>query len=206
MIFSNAFCWAEIIRDSYQTHIWRESRGTDVPRIDLEISARRCLFVPEGQQGEALPDDIIRRAQMSGLTLWMNREIERLKEEMDLLFDRMIRDFGTEHLAKAFDLTPRITVSEKKDKLIVRAEVPHLRLEDLEVSIIDDVLCISGRRSEERTGQGAEVRHTGSVKSEFRLPCKVKVEKANATYQNGVLEIILPKCPPKARRLSITAK
>jgi len=136
----------------------------------------------------------------------MSREIERLKEEMDLLFDGMVRDFGAGPLERALGLRPRITLSEEKDRLVVRAEVPHLKLEDLEVSIIDDVLSISGRRSEEQTEQRGEVRRTSSVKSELRLPCKVKVDKADATYKNGVLEIVLPKCPPEARRLRITAK
>jgi len=143
---------------------------------------------------------------MPELILWMNQEIDKLKREMDLLCKRLIRDFDRGRFAETFARTPRIEMYEESDRLVLRAELPNLDCKDLDVSITDDVLFISGEQSEVVASDKGEFRRTGAFQSKVPLPCKVKMEEAQANYKEGLLEIILPKSRPEAKRLSIRSK
>jgi len=143
---------------------------------------------------------------MPELIRWMNQEIDKLKQEMDLLCKRMIRDFDTGRFSETFVRTARIEMSEESDRLVLRAVLPNLDCKDLDVSITGDVLSISGEQSQVVASDKGELRRTGAFQSKVRLPCKVKMEEAQANYKEGLLEIVLPKCPPEAKRLSIRSE
>ena len=125
---------------------------------------------------------------------------------MDLLCKRMIRDFDTGRFTETFAWTPRIEMSEESDRLVLRTDLPSLDCKDLDVTVTGDVLTISGEQSRVVASDKGEFRSTGAFQSKVRLPCKVKVEEAHASYKDGLLEIVLPKCPPEAKRLSIRSK
>jgi HSP20 family protein len=88
-------------------------------------------------------------------------------------------------------------VHDSKDNLVVRADLPGLKKEDIEVSIQDGILVIRGEKKEEaeRKGNGAvrTERFYGSFHRAVSLPAAVDDAKVKASYKNGVLELTLPK-------------
>jgi HSP20 family protein len=98
---------------------------------------------------------------------------------------------------------PPIEVLERDDRVVVRAEMPGMRREDVRVRVEHDSLVIEGERKGDR-----EVRHEGYYESEWSygrfsrrvtLPAQVDPERVNARYDNGILEITLD-LPARARR------
>ncbi|MDL1959686.1 MAG: Hsp20/alpha crystallin family protein [Deltaproteobacteria bacterium] len=130
---------------------------------------------------------------MSGLTLWTNKEIGKLKRDIDFLYDRMCRDFGISQLMDSLKEGSLVNITETKDSFVVRADLPDLDPEDLNVSVTDDLLIIKGEKREKITHKTDDIKHIGSFSSRVRLPSRVKIEKVRAKYKKGVLEIVLPK-------------
>jgi HSP20 family protein len=133
------------------------------------------------------------------------------------------RDFDevTNRLARLFDdvnvrrgnggiWAPPVSVAETADELIFTAELPGLSEDDVSIEIENDVLTISGEKTEERT-EGEEERSYhlwersyGSFRRSFTLPRAVNPGDATAEFENGVLEVRLPKAAEaKGRRIEI---
>jgi HSP20 family protein len=122
----------------------------------------------------------------------VRRELAQLQREMSGLTRRTRRPAGRRG-ARVF---PSIIISTTDDELIVRAEVPGMRLEDFEINVSGDILTVQGSRT---TGEGLEggwyhrrERESGGFSRAVRLPAEVEGEKAEATYVAGVLSVSLP--------------
>ena len=140
---------------------------------------------------------------MNGLTIWMNQELSKLKRDLDGLYDRMCRDYGMPTLMSG---AGAVEVSETGDSVTIKAALPDVDPNDLELSITDDVLTITGRSAGTSEDEEREVKHRGSYSSRLKLPCKIEVDQIRAIYKEGILEVTLPKCPPpQSRRLKITS-
>jgi HSP20 family protein len=150
---------------------------------------------------------IARREQLSNLgTVSPFSFMRRFSEEMERLFG----DFGFERgLAPGFgrefgrlaDLEgsmwlPQVEAFEREGKLIVRADLPGLTKDDINVDITDDAIKIRGERRQEKEenqeGYYSSERSYGSFYREIPLPGGVKPDEASATFRNGVLEINMP--------------
>jgi HSP20 family protein len=92
---------------------------------------------------------------------------------------------------------PALDVQENKDSFIVRTELPGLKLEDIEVSLHEGALLISGERKVEKVEEGVEVhrqeRSYGKFQRALTLPTPVAADKITAQYKDGVLTVTLPK-------------
>ena len=106
--------------------------------------------------------------------------------------------------------SPAVDVFEKDDDLVIRAEVPGVEKDDIDIRIEDGNLVLRGerKREEEITDDNAyrlERSYGGFVRS-FRLPKTVDATRIAATCNNGVLEITLPKAEEsKPKRIEISA-
>jgi HSP20 family protein len=105
---------------------------------------------------------------------------------------------------------PQLETFRRGDKLVVRADLPGLRKEDVNVEVDDGVLTISGHRSEEQVDEGDDFYRSERSYGEFfralPLPENVSGESCEATFKDGVLEVTLtlPKQQErKARRISV---
>ena len=123
-----------------------------------------------------------------------NREDSLLK--IDNLFDEFFRSPLKLGLA-GFEALPAVDIYEKDNKIMVKAEIPGVKSEELNVSVDDDLLTISGEKKQENEVKEKDYYRLetayGRVERTVRLPEAVKAEGAKATYKNGVLKIELCK-------------
>ena len=126
------------------------------------------------------------------------KEMMSLREAMNrLVEDSFIRPgtwltpFDVDALGVAMD------VIETKDAIIVKASVPGIKPEDIDVSVTGDVLTIKGETaSEEKIEQGSYLRQErrfGKFERNLTLPSLVTADKAEAKFEHGVLTLTLPK-------------
>ncbi len=136
------------------------------------------------------------------------RELSAFRKEMDDLWNRF---FGETPFRQAFsrDWTPSVDVSETKDNVVVKAELPGLETKDIDVSMSGDVLTIKGekKKAEEKKDEHYHCceRYSGSFQRSFRLPVGVQGDKVRATFKDGVLTITLPKAE-QAKKKQIEIK
>lgn len=106
---------------------------------------------------------------------------------------------------------PAIDVFEKDDKFVVKAELPGMKKEDIDVSVVGDMLNIKGeKKTETELKEENYYRSERSYGSFFRsipLPSTVDADKIEANYEDGVLEVTLPKVAKvKPKKVKVSAK
>jgi len=138
---------------------------------------------------------------MPGLIIWKNQEINKLRRDMDRLFTRLRDDFGMPHFKRPPRDIPVIDLSDTEEDLILKAEIPGLKPEDLDISITDDILTIKGEMKQELVKESEDYhrmeRRYESFSRSIQLPCRVIIEDVEATYRDGIVTIIMPKCKPE---------
>jgi len=147
--------------------------------------------------------DIVRRKGRTGGPLG------KLHDEMDDLFGRFFEDWGWP-LARAHRGAwwPAIDIADKDDAIVVKAELPGLKSEDIEISVSDNVLTISGEKKESTEEKGENFYHVerryGTFHRDIALPAGVDADKVDAAYRDGVLTVKVPKTEKaKPRRVEI---
>lgn len=145
---------------------------------------------------------------MSALIEWKNQEINRLRRDMERLFGRFWSYLGQDPLPVTLIGLASVDISETKDLVLVRVEIPGLDPDDLEIWVSGDLLTIKGQKRDESSEQRGFYhrveRRFGSFSRSVRLPCKVREEEVKASYNKGVLQIVMPKLmPPKAVKVKV---
>jgi len=129
------------------------------------------------------------------LTRWDPfQEMLNLRRTVDRLFDNV----GTDHeWAQPGMWGLAVDVVENKDDFVVKASVPGINPDDLDISYADDTLTIKGEiKSDNEVKENQyhlRERHYGSFARSVTLPTKIKGDAIEASYQNGVLTMLLPK-------------
>jgi HSP20 family protein len=112
--------------------------------------------------------------------------LANLQDELERLFESSSRTWA-----------PALDVREDKESYTIRVELPGMKREEIEVSIQDDALLISGERKAEEVKEGSEVhrqeRFYGKFSRVLTLPTAVDGTKVKAAYKDGVLTVTLPK-------------
>jgi HSP20 family protein len=148
-----------------------------------------------------------RRYPQSELSQAFDR-LATLREELDGLFDSPFRSlFRTPGSFSTW--SPAIDVYQDKDQFTVVAEVPGMKKEDLVLSLHNGVLTISGeRKREEKSDQGfSSERYVGRFQRSVTLPTSVDPNQVKASYENGLLKVILPKSEEaKPKQIEVSVK
>jgi len=103
---------------------------------------------------------------------------------------------------------PHIDVVEKDDSIIIRAELPGVNKDQLEISMTENALSIQGTVEEEKSEDGEYHRREitrGSIARSINLPRPVNPDQAKASFKDGLLEIVAPKMQ-KSMRKTITVE
>lgn len=139
------------------------------------------------------------------------REMLSLRDAMDRLFEEsFLRPGWTGDSAAPSSMLP-VDVYETGDNLVVKATVPGIKPEDIEVTITGDLLTIKGEfKSEEKTEKRnylRQERRYGSFCQQVGLPAGVNANAAKATFEHGILTLELPKVEAvKTKTVKIVAK
>ncbi len=137
-------------------------------------------------------------------------DISRLRDEMDRMFEQFFPSESREiPTISTTARMPSVDVYDREGNLVVEAELPGMKKDDVEVSIEDHTLTIRGetKREEEKKEEGfyRHERHYGRFVRSIPLPSAVRSDQAQAKFENGVLEIVLPKAEeePKGRKIEV---
>jgi HSP20 family protein len=122
--------------------------------------------------------------------------LSSLRDEIDRLFEAPLSELAfPSHVFSGW--TPALDMHEDKHNIFVKAELPGMKKEDIDVSLHDGCLSISGERKNEWEEKDADVyraeRFVGRFQRTVALPVPVAADKVTATCKDGVLTITLPK-------------
>lgn len=106
------------------------------------------------------------------------------------------------------EVSPSVDIFEDGNDVVVKAEVPGMRKDDIDVNLTQDTITISGQKAAEEKVERKDFyrleRTFGSFTRKLRLPADIQTEKARASFKDGVLEVRIPKSPTaKARKIAI---
>ncbi|MBA4348717.1 MAG: molecular chaperone [Thermodesulfovibrio sp.] len=128
------------------------------------------------------------------------KELDEMRRDMDRLFEEF---FAPSRRRRGWVkpevgiIVPNIEMYDRKNEIVVKAELPGVTKEDIDLSITKDSLTLKGevKKEEEVKEENyySSERSYGSFTRTIALPVEVESEKAKASFKSGVLEIVLPK-------------
>ena len=131
-----------------------------------------------------------------------------LKHEMDRVFDRFLEGRWDE-IPGLGEWTPNMDISETKDSLVAKVEVPGMDPKDIQISLQENLLTIKGEKRQEKEEKDEHYhrveRASGVFTRSVRLPVAVDASKVTASFKNRLLTVTLPKTP-SARGTTIPVK
>jgi HSP20 family protein len=139
------------------------------------------------------------------LTKAVPKSVATVRDEFDRLFDRFLSTgvFGAPPQIFETMWTPALDFSENDKEYIIRLEAPGVPKEELELNIEGNTLTITGRRDFEREEKTEEYfwreREAGKFVRSVQLPSAVDRSKVDASYQEGIMTVRLPKSEPAAK-------
>jgi HSP20 family protein len=143
------------------------------------------------------------------LTGWRSpfEELERMRREMDWLTEGLTGRLFREPTAGVF---PLMNVTEGNDNYYVRAELPGLRADELNISVTGDTISISGERKlpaeDKKARYHRREREAGKFSRIVSLPTQVDTDKVQARCADGILTVLLPKAEAaKPKQIAVKA-
>ncbi len=122
------------------------------------------------------------------------RDFARMANRLNRAFDPRFEDTDRESLGI---WNPPVDIFEEKDELVLKAELPGMKKEDIEVRIENNVLTLQGERKREsetkEDGYYRSERAYGTFSRSFSLPTSLDTSKIGAEYKDGILTVSLPK-------------
>ena len=163
-----------------------KDKGKGVPVKTPEAAAKKETTVTPTQA-------------LSPLRSW-EREIEHMFEDFPFFRWPPFR-FGRELRLHA----PTLDMYEDKNEIVVKAELPGMTKDDIEINITDSTLTLKGEKKKEEEVKEKDFyrceREYGSFLRTIDLPAAVKMDSATATFKDGVLKIRLPKAEEAKRKI-----
>lgn len=140
---------------------------------------------------------MVGRRMVPGFTEQLLEPLSWLRGEVDRLFDDFPSRTMPFHLGRAAKPMPAIEMTETKDAYKLSAELPGMDVKDVDITVANGILSISGEKKEEREekeeGFMFAERSYGAFERRIELPEDADAEKVKARFKNGVLTITVPK-------------
>jgi HSP20 family protein len=131
---------------------------------------------------------------------WLDpfRDLSAIQERMNQIFeDALARSRGREEGLRTGMWTPAVDIYENNDFVVVKAELPGVEKDQISVEVKEGILMLRGERKFEKEVKEESYhrieRSYGSFQRSFSLPVSVDQDKVTARFQDGVLEVKLPK-------------
>lgn len=130
-----------------------------------------------------------------------SRNAEQIQSDMEEMFRALVNQQRTMHHQVAGGWRPHLEVYETSESLTVRAELAGIDESELDVAVEEHLLRIRGVRRREAT-EDRRVYHQmdiayGPFAAEVFIPFAIATDQVEATYESGVLQVLLPKVPPR---------
>lgn len=138
--------------------------------------------------------------------------IDLLHRDLDQIAGRRFGASGGDNDASSVaDWVPAVDIIEEKDRFVLRADVPGVKPEDIDVNMENGMLTVSGSRQDETTDETQGMRRvervSGKFYRRFSLPETANADEISARSTNGILEVSIPKQPAvQARRITVESK
>ena len=134
-------------------------------------------------------------------------DLDRLRQGMEWLLD----SFGAPTPGFTSRVFPSINVTENKDNYYLRAELPGVKSEDLDISVVEDQVSIRGERKipleKKEFNYHRRERQDGSFRRTISLPMEIAADKVSAEMKKGILKVTLPKherAKPRKIQIAVT--
>jgi HSP20 family protein len=135
--------------------------------------------------------------------------LHRWQREIDRLFGNPFGDWLMHKEPSTEDWSPAVNVYEEKDNVVVEAELPGMKKDEIQIHMSGDILNITGQRREKHQEQGRGAyrseRYFGRFHRVISLPVSVKLDAIEAHYRDGILTVTCPKTQ-EARRDRVDVK
>jgi HSP20 family protein len=164
----------------------------------------------------AMAEKALKEKEPKAITPWRplmdlgrwERDMERM---MDTFFERRMRPWWPERWLRSDEMeisVPAVDLFEEKDEIVVKAELPGIDKDQIEVNVTDHQLTIKGEKKKEEEIKEKDYyrceRSYGSFLRTLELPKDVHADKVKAVFKNGVLEVRLPKTEEaKAKEIKV---
>lgn len=132
-----------------------------------------------------------------------SQDFKSIRRDMDRMFDWLTSSFDGSIEGQRF--MPSAEMDETDEEIHLKLEVPGLKADDLDISVSEDSVAIRGeRKSESKTEKNGMVRsefHYGQFERAIPLPAYIQSDKVEAQYQDGILNLTLPKAEEEKKRI-----
>ncbi len=134
------------------------------------------------------------------------RELGTLRRQMDQLFDDLLREHDwMSWPGDGATWMPAIEMEETDQDLILKAQIPGMKPEELDVQVSREALSITGEhRQEDRSEEGGVIRsefHYGKFHRTVPLPVEIQQDQVTAEFKDGILQLTMPKATDATRKV-----
>lgn len=128
---------------------------------------------------------------MPSLILWKERQLKKMRQEFDTLFEKLCQDF----LPPTLPLTrhPHFEIMENNDHLVVQVKLTGLEQDKLQVTVCENSVLIKGYRHHEVEQETDGLQGCDFFSTEIKLPCRINPDRVEAAYKNELLKISMVK-------------
>jgi HSP20 family protein len=139
------------------------------------------------------------------------RDLLSIQDRMNRLFEQTMSRSRSEEGIASSTWTPAVDIYETPEAIVMQADLPGLRREDIDIQIQDNTLTLRGERRFAKDAQEENYlrieRAYGAFQRSFTLPATVHPEKVRAVFRDGILELTLPKAEEtKPKKIAIEVR
>lgn len=135
---------------------------------------------------------------MPDLKIWSQKELSKLKSNLDRLFDDFCSDFALDAVRRK---SGECAFFDDHERVVARIDIPEgMDVDSLKLQVTERSIIVQGRSEQ----LSANAVHRSTFHRELRLPCRIRPDDVKASFEKGRLEISLPKCGcPEVRTVQI---
>jgi HSP20 family protein len=141
---------------------------------------------------------------MPELVIWKRQQLNKLRRDMDRMMERVLGDFRPASSPGIGLKRPQFDLIETDKDLILRAEIPGINPNDIEIDITDNIITIEVEIRKDSAGENERhywiERRYGTFSRSIPIPRRIILSRVKATYEKGVLKVVMPKYSGEEKR------